>query len=390
MQAPELGRLVLALKNCVSPSIRFEIRQKKGQLKHLFSRLNCFKWQHFTFQAGETSLTSALTTALTTVHYKGRPENKALLMDLLGANPAAPSQAISSKHKVYVTEHPMRDAICVPFALITIVKLGRPIEDIVATYSKRLRRSIHSERPNYRYLAIDSTEKMDAIENTMFKPYATARHGVGAAQLEPGVVQKIAQKAHGRLDVLLQGDEEVGCHLGNPYTRQGKRYWHVNRLGYPQSVFSDHKRWGEVNSMNLHLALEAAIENSYDYCDYGVSLAKPGHGLIEWKRRRRGFLATHDNFQYFYMKLPKTGGAQFLWHSPVFGVEAGKPTLHLGVPEGKTEEEMLARYHEMSYGGLYKVYLDCVTPPSAQFVESIRALYADQDPQPLIISYVVG
>ena len=79
-----------------------------------------------------------------------------------------------------------------------------------------------------------------------------------------------------------------------------------------------------------------------------------------------------------------------MWDSPVFGVEGGKPTLHLGIPAGKAEEEMLARYHEMGYGGLYKVYLDCVIPPSAQFLESMRALYADQDPQPLIISYIVG
>ena len=382
MQFRGLSNLILALKNGVPPSLRFEIRQKKFQLKHLFARLNYLNWQHFSFPLSETN--SA------TIHYKGRPENKALLMALLGADAAISNLSIPSGSKVYVTEHPMRDAICIPFALITIVKLGRSIEDIVSTYSKSLRRSINSERPNYRYQAIDNIDKVDAIENIMLKPYATARHDIGAAQLEPGLVRKFAQQQHGRLDLLMQGDEQVGCHLGNPYTRKGKRYWHVNRLGYPSSVFTDYKRWGEVNSINLHLALEAAIENGYDYCDYGVSLAKPGHGLIEWKRRRRGFLATHDNFDYFYMKLPKTGGAQFLWDSPVFGVEGGKPTLHLGIPKGKTEEEMLARYHEMGYGGLYKVYLDCVIPPSAQFLESMRALYADQDPQPLIISYIVG
>lgn len=382
MLAQGINRLVFILKSCVSPSLRFEIRQKKGQFKNFIASLNWFKWQHFSFPLSETNST--------TVHYKGRSENKAILMALLGTDSAASYPNIPSGPKVYVTEHPMRDAICIPFALITIVKLGRSIEDIVATYAKSLRRSINSERPNYRYQAIDDINKIDAIENSMFKPYATARHDIGAAHLEVGVVRKFAQKAHGRLDLLLRGDEEVGCHLGNPYTRKGKRYWHVNRLGYPSSVFTDYKRWGEVNSINLHLALEVAIENGYDYCDYGVSLAKPGHGLIEWKRRRRGFLATHDNFRYFYMKLPRTGGAQFLWDTPVFGVEGGKPTLHLGIPADKTEEEILARYNEMGYGGLYKVYLDCVTTPSTQLVESIRALYADQDPQPLIISYIVG
>ena len=401
MLSQVLERFKSTLRNCIPPSIRFEIRQRRGQLKHFFPILNFFKWQHFTFQTGafQTGDFEAgdanSKNALTTVHYKGRPENKAVLMALLGADPAATPQTISNEPKVYVTEHPMRDAICIPFALITIVKLGRPIEDIVATYSKSLRRSINADRPHYRYQAVEQVDQVDAIENNMLKPYAIARHDVCAAQLDEGTVRNLAQKQYGRLDVLIQsngahGDEKVGCHLGNAYTRKGKRYWHVNRLGYPHAVFSDYKRWGEVNSINLHLALEAAIKNGYDYCDYGVSLAKPGHGLIEWKRRRRGFLAAHDNFQYFYMRLPKTGGAQFLWHSPVFGVEGGKPTLHLGIPEGKTDEEMLARYHEMGYAGLYKVYLDCVKPPSPQFVESIRALYADQESQPVIITYLVG
>lgn len=382
MQDQGLGQLIIAAKNLIPLSFRFEIRQKKGQFKHLLSRLCFWKWQHFSFPLSETNSID--------IHYKGRPENKAVLMALLGASAMTAKEGVPAGDKVYVTEHYMRDAICIPFALITIVKLGRPIEDIVASYSKSLRRSINADRPNYRFQAIDNIEKVDVIENSMLKPYASARHDIGAAQLDTGTVRKFSQKQHGRLDVLLQGDEEVGCHLGNPYTRKGKRYWHVNRLGYPQTVFSDYKRWGEVNSMNLHLALEAAIDNGFDYCDYGVSLAKPGHGLIEWKRRRRGFLATHDNFNYFYMKLPKTGGAQFLWDSPVFGVEGGKATLHLGIPEGKTDEEMLARYHEMGYAGLYKVYLDCAKPPSAQFIESIRALYADQETQPLVITYIVG
>ncbi len=386
MLTKALGSFNAILKNCIPASVRFEIRQKRGQVKHFFARLNFLKWQQFIFQTGDVNSTNAVTT----VHYKGRPENKAMLMSILGADSSDNSQIIANRPIVYVTEHPMRDAICIPFSLITIVKLGRPIEDIIANYPGNLRRSINSVRSNYRYQAVDQAHLVDELENSMLIPYAFARHNTGAAQLEAGTVRKFAQKQNGRLDILLHGDEEVGCHLGNPYTRRGKRYWHVNRFGYPQTVFSDFKRWSEVNSINLHLALVAAIENGYDYCDYGVSLAKPGHGLIEWKRRRRGFLATHDNFNYFYMRLPKTGAAQFLWHSPVFGVEGGKPTLHLGIPEGKTEEEVLARYHEMSYAGLYKVYLDCVNPPSQQFVESIRAIYADQESQPLVITYIVG
>ena len=401
-----LNQIYSALKQPIPPTLRFEIKQHARLASH-FIAAHCFwKWQHSRFSltsklaqtaisstsiSNSTSISHSTSHAnATTVHYFGRPSNKPVLMALLGLDGTNNTPINAHTNEVYVTEHPMRDAIRIPFYLITIVKLGRPIEDIVASYSKSLRRSINAERPNYRNQIVDDIQQVDAIERDMLKPYASARHDIGAAQLESGLVRKFSQHQHGRLDVLYHGDEAVGCHLGNPYRRKGKCYWHVNRLGYPQSVFSDYKRWGEVNSINLHLALEAAIANGYDYCDYGVSLAKPGHGLIEWKRRRRGFLATHDNFNFFYMRLPKTGGAQFLWDSPVFGVEDSKATLHLGIPEGKTDEELIERYHEMGYAGLYKVYLDCVKPPSAHFIDSIRALYADQESQPMIITYVVG
>ena len=374
------------IKTFVSPSLRFEIRQAKGRVSHYLARLYFWQWRSVKFAFSATNST--------TIHYIGRLKNKPVLLGLLGVDPNLSvvtdyCSLTANNSVVLVTECPMRDAICIPFCLLNIVKLGRPIEDILATYSKRLRRSIHSDRPNYHYQAIDGLTAVDEVEQSMLVPYASARHDTSAAQLEPGLVRKFAQQQNGRLDLLLHGEEQVGCHLGNPYIRRGKRYWHVNRLGYPSTVFSDHKRWGEVNSINLHLALESAITNGYDYCDYGVSLAKPGHGLIEWKRRRRGFLATHDNFDYFYMRLPKFGAAQFLWDCPVFGVEAGKPTLHLGIPEDKTDEEILERYRDMGYAGLYKVYLDYAKPPSAQFIESIRAVYADQEPQPMIITYQV-
>lgn len=375
------NRFNLALKNLAPASIRFEIRQKKGWFIELLKGLCFWKWQSVRFQLSETNLT--------VIHYKGRPENRNGLMLLLGLDPNATKQVGPSANEAFVTEYPMRGALFIPCWLSTIVKLGRPIEDIVATYSKSLRRSIADERPKYRYDAIIDTAKISAIEHEMLRAYAAARHDLGAWQLDSDDVKKLAQTEIGRLDLLCQGEEEVGCHLGNAYIRNGKRYWHVNRLGYPNTVFSDYKRWGEVNSINLHLALETAIKNGYDYCDYGVSFARPGAGLIEWKRRRKGFLTTSENFNYFYMRLPKTGAAQFLWDSPVFAVERNKPTLHLGVPVDKTDEELAVRYREMGYGGLYKVYLNCVKPPSEQLIETIRSLYVDQEFQPLVITNLV-
>lgn len=372
------------LKIFVSPSIRFEIKQKKGRLVQLLAGLCIWKWRSFKFPLSETNLT--------VVHYVGRPQNKPALMALLGVNSNTNHVLVNikpSSAKAFVTEFPVPNTLCLPFCLNTIVKLGRSVDEISATYSRSLRRSINGQRADYRYKAVDDSVKIDSIERNMLWTYANSRHDISAAQLPPEVVRAMAQSNYGRLDLLYQGEEEVGCHLGNSYMCKGERYWHVNRLGYTDAVLSDYKRWGEVNSINLHLALESAIENNYDYCDYGVSLARPGAGLIEWKRRRKGFLATNDNFNYFYLKLPVVGAAQFLWDAPLFAVEKGKVTLHLGIPEGKLDEEVAARYHEMGYGGLSKVYLKCVKPPSEHLLEEIRTLYADQEFQPTVITFLV-
>jgi hypothetical protein len=281
-----------------------------------------------------------------------------------------------------VTDFLIPNAICVPSALNTIVNLNRTVEEILASYSRSLRRSIQSQRSVYRYETVTCIEKIKQIESLMLKPYANARHE-HAHHLGLNAIVSMATSDYGRLDVLYCGDEAVGCHLGNSYERAGKKYWHVNRFGYPENIFSDFKRWGEVNSMNLHLALESAVANAFDFCDYGASLARPGAGLIEWKRRRKGFLVDDCN-NYFYIKLPKRGKEHFFWDSPLFAIEKNRITLHLGVPEKQTDEEVIARYHEMGYGGLRMVYLHCKIKPKESLVKAIRDLYSDQNPQPEI------
>lgn len=383
-QKESTNQINLWAKKFISPSARFEIKQIKGRFTQLLAGLCFWKWKSFEFPLSENSLTI--------IHYLGRAENKPTLMALLGINLNTSTANISSNKytgRAFVCEFPTPNALCIPFGLTTIVKLNRPIDDIMASYSRSLRRSITGQRAEYRYEVIQDIAKIDTVEQDMLRPYAAARHDLGAAQLEPDLVRKLAKSEFGRLDLLYQGEEAVGCHLGNFYMHKGSRYWHVNRFGYPYNVFSDYKRWGDVNSINLHLALEAAIKNGYDYCDYGVSLARPGAGLIEWKRRRKGFLALNDNFNYFYLKLPKTGAAQFLWDAPVFAVERGKVTLHLGIPESKTDEEIGARYHEMGYGGIYKVYLKCIKCPGSHLIEKIQGLYADQESPPMIIINLV-
>ncbi len=339
-----------------------------------------WQWRKSSFLTSETSITG--------VQFLGKANNKPLLIALLGLSNEHKVQGSGIQNKISITDFPMPNALCIPATLTTLVSLNRPIDDILATYSRSLRRSIVGQRTQYRYEAVNDVDKITATETEMLKPYANARHE-SAHHLDLDTIINLATSEYGRLDLLYLNDETVGCHLGNSYERQGKSYWHVNRFGYPENIYTDYKHWGEVNSMNLHLALEAAIQKGYDYCDYGGSLARPGAGLIEWKRRRKGFLAE-DYGQYFYLKYPKKGAAQFFWDSPLFNIEKHKIVLHLGIPAGKTDEEIMARYHEMGYGGLYKVYLHCTTTLNETLVHSVRDLYVDQEVKPLIITYMAG
>ena len=364
-------------KTSNSRSFKYEVKRNINAAKRFIKSFYFWKWRKTAFLTNDTSFSG--------VQFFGNPENKSQLTALLGIYGEKNVESAALKNKVLITDFPIPNALCIPATLTTIVPLNRSVEDILATYSRSLRRSIVGQRAQYRYETVNSLDKITAIENEMLKPYANARHE-SAHHLALDTVINLATSDYGRLDLLYLGDETVGCHLGNAYERHGKRYWHVNRFGYPVNIYSDYKHWGEVNSMNLHLALEAAIEKGFDFIDYGGSLARPGAGLIEWKRRRKGFVAE-DYSAYYYLKFPKSGAQHFFWDSPLFNIENNQIVLHLGVPEGKTDEEVMARYHEMGYGGLYKVYLHCNRSLNDTLVESVRELYADQETPPMIITY---
>ncbi|MES2182644.1 MAG: hypothetical protein V4493_11160 [Pseudomonadota bacterium] len=272
-----------------------------------------------------------------------------------------------------------------PQTLSTVVPLRRPLSEITASYDANLRR-LRNLRANFSTRQVLAAADIDHIDQAMLRPYATARHDNSAVQIERNNVHKFAQPQFGRLDVVYLGDEAVACNLGRGFMRTGKRYWSSFRFGYPQAVFSDRKRLNEVNAINTYLALEWAIGNGFDYYDLGMSLACPDGGLLHWKRRRKGVLDTLGNHGYFYVRLPRKGTAQFLWNAPLFAVEYGKLTLHLGIPDGKSDEDILTRYREMGFSGLTKVYLHCQQPISESLVERFRSIYALQKSPPKIVS----
>ena len=98
-----------------------------------------------------------------------------------------------------------------------------------------------------------------------------------------------------------------------------------------------------------------------------------------------GGRARYDgNPGYVYIQLPRVGVAEFLWAAPLFAVEHHKLTLHLGLPDGTNDDEIMDRYREMGFGGLFKIYLHCAKPPNERLIESLRGLYTHQKSPPIM------
>ncbi len=290
-----------------------------------------------------------------------------------------------SSRTVLVSEMPTRGALFVPQYLSAIVPLNRSIDEITARYNTELRRNLRKNRSRYRMKQALLDDEIETADREMLQPYASARHGPAASQIESHEVQRVA-RISGRLDLILLDDEVVACHLGCVITRAGKRYWSTIRFGYPEAVFSDAKRLREINSITTFMALEWALENGFDYYDIGTCLARPDDGLLEWKRRRGGDVDTLGNHGYMFVRLPRVGAAQFLWDTPLFAVEGKKLTLHLGLPDGPSDEEVASRYREMGFGGLFKIYLHCAKNPGETLLETLRSRYTHLTSPPIVES----
>lgn len=350
--------------------MRFELRKARAWLQDIGGRACFWRWEIARFKLREDSTYDIL--------YVGRKTQREFVKVLLGAE----SQTVNSQLKldnsertVWVSEMPTLGALSVPQYLSAVVPLSRSIEDITARYNTELRRNLRKNRLRYRMKQALNDDEIEIADREMLKPYASARHGAAASQIESREVQRVA-KSVGRLDLVLLEDEIVACHLGCVITRAGKRYWSTVRFGYPDVVFSDAKKLREINSITTFMALEWAIENGFDYYDIGTCLARPDDGLLEWKRRRGGDVDTLGNYGYLFVRLPKVGAAQFLWETPLFAVEGKKLTLHLGLPDGPSDEEVAGRYREMGFGGLFKIYLHCSRKPEEALLDTLRGRYA--------------
>jgi hypothetical protein len=362
--------------------MRFEIRKYLAWTRDLLGRACFWRWEVARFRLQGNSDYEIL--------YVGRKTRRVMAKMLIGGKPLADAepddgteQSTAAPHVVLISEMPSAGALFVPHYLSAIIPLGRPLEEIIARYDGELRRNIRKCRPLYRMQQALTDDELDKADREMLKPYAHARHGGYAKQFGSHELFRIA-KTVGRLDLIMQGDEVVACHFGCVITRAGKRYWSTLRFGYPEAVFSDAKRLREVNSITTFMALEWAIEHGFDYYDIGQCLARPDDGLLKWKRRRGGDVDTLGNQAYMFVRLPKTGIAKFLWEFPLFAVEGNKLTLHLGLPDGPSDEEVVNRYREMVFGGLFKIYLYCAKNPGEQLLKNLRDRYAHFPSPPIV------
>ncbi|MBU0621587.1 MAG: GNAT family N-acetyltransferase [Gammaproteobacteria bacterium] len=359
--------------------MKFSLREYAASLRELLSRACFWRWEIANLPVQNGSPYNII--------YTGRKTHREWAKALLGADGEVCSSQKNlniSSQSALVCDLPFPGALRVPQTLRFTMPLGRPIEEITAGFESELRRRLRKCWGRYRMQQILDDAEIDRADREMLQPYASARHGMGASQVDPDEVRRIAQK-FGRLELVLLEDEVVACQTGCVITRAGKRYWSSIRFGYPESIYSDPKRLNETNSINFYLALEWAIDNGFDYYDMGVSLGRPEDNLLQWKKRWGGALDKMGIHGYFYVRLPKTGTAQFLWDAPLFAIEHQKISLHLGLPSGPNDDEVMIRYRLMSFGGLFKVYLHCAGSPSEGLLESLRSQYSRQKSPPDLV-----
>jgi hypothetical protein len=359
----------------LSPSLRAELKWTLAALREVARKARLWKWirvetsppgcSHRVVYSGTAAHREAVD-----LHLSGK-----------GGPPAAQWDA------VVVSELPLPGSLRVPRYIQPVVPLNGSIDQVLDGYGDKLRRIVRQQLAKVTVRRADSAEMVRFADDSMLRPYALARHGGGADQLSSNIVHDIASRHDGQLDIVYAGETPVACHLGFERVRQGKRYWNAIRFGFTESVFGDTKRLHEVNSVNVFIATRFAKENGFDYYGLGDCVARPDDGLLHWKRRRGGQLDASQCQEWFYVRLPRKGATQFLWNTPLFsaGLRGRHLSLHLGVPADRSDDDVLMRYREMSFGGLHKVILHANKPLSATLLAGFEQLLGQTGPAPRIV-----
>ncbi|NIF25213.1 hypothetical protein F3J44_02330 [Pantoea sp. Tr-811] len=372
------ANLAAVARQFISPSMRYELRNVTDKLRLMLGRACFWRWEVARFRLEQQGRYEFL--------YIGRKQQREVASLLLGGKDVSVVEVAPGATRdqvVLVSELPTAGALSVPHFVSAVVPLGRPLDEIIARYDSELRRSIRKNRAAYQMRQALTDAEIAMADRDLLRPYATARQGDKAAQFSTEGVFRLA-KGVGRLDLITLNDEVVACHLGCEVIRGGKRYWSTLRFGYCEAVFSDPKKLREVNSMTTFMTLEWALANGFDYHDIGLCVARPDDGLLRWKRRRGGDVDTLNNHACLFVRLPRTGAAEFLWETPLFAMEGSKVTLHLGLPDTASDDEIASRYQEMVFGGLHKIYLYSAKRAGEAFVQTLRSRYAGFPSTPIL------
>lgn len=311
------------------------------------------------------------------VVYLGLDEQRSSTSALLNLD-RAEAQTVPPKltpRTALVSAAPIPKALRVPLQVHMVVPLDGPLEKVAERFDTQLRKRLKSQRPRYTSVRVTNPSEVDLLTDTMLRPYARDRHGADAQPLPRGLVRKLALKA-GRLELLCRDGAPVGCRVGYPHTmNDGTTAWVLWRLGYSREVFEDNKQLGDINAMNVYVDMERVIADGYDHYDMGSCIASPDNGLLQWKRRRGGTPSAYHSDEWVSVMLPRQGAAQLLWDAPLLAAEDGHLALWLGLPAGRSDEELLDRCKGYRFDGLVRVHVCSEREVSARLREGLARLY---------------
>jgi len=351
------------LREVIPPHVRLAVRSAALGVRLAAARAPLWRWE-------SASLTAP--GAPVAVRYVGRPSERGRAASLLGLE--ARAGAAPARGSAILSEAPLPGSLRIPWSLHAVVALDRPMEQIVAGFSGDTRRLLRKEQEGFRLEPVRDGATVDRLRGEMLEPYARARHGEGAVQLAPAALRRMALHA-GRMDVVVERGVAVACHVGYGFERAGRRRWVQARFGCPPGVSSDPHRMRVVNAVAMHLGLLQAAADRYDEYDMGACPARPDDGLVQWKRRRGGALDASFPEGAFWLRLPREGRAELLWHSPVFALEHGGVDLHLGLPESRSDELACTRYRELGFRGLARTWLHAARPTGPELLDLFRSTY---------------